>query len=529
MNNLNNLYNFKNPVRHFLNLDNIIIPTNINCVELNGISWTTPIKFRIKKDEINYRILKFPNILNFICTLREFENEDNFYDIPGIDDKKRVNPNVNTGDFKSNNYSEKLEDDFNSLCIYDNLIKLDIKSFYGRLYLHNLDLNSLERYIGNMNNGNSNEIILGNYISLFIAERFLKKISDDLTIRFREEKIDCEFSYFSDDFYFFCNKEDNNTVIRIFDEVLEWYELERNSDKVSYWSYEEYSDYNLVEKYWKKIVSEDRLRYRNTDGTEREGTRNFYFINQLIYRKSNLKDLKLQKVFINNFFKSTHFNKLSWEKYELQDFNCHQLFSMFKFSPEILLYAIPKFKRFDIFVKKIKKFLDVRYHNSLDTNFYEEQLYYFYAIKSLGFDDILSKNTELVLKKNNQILKSYYLLYGLFNENQINSLKSNTNEDQWFLNYHLILFNFNNEELEENIKKYLVPKLALEKLGKESNYLQFYKENIENKISFIKDIESLENGIQDYIDLKILERTNQEVGESLIDESYDEQFECDYY
>ena len=296
MNNLNNLYNFKNPVRHFLNLDNIIIPTNINCVELNGISWTTPIKFRIKKDEINYRILKFPNILNFICALREFENEDNFYDIPGIDDKKRVNPNVNTGDFKSNNYSEKLEDDFNSLCIYDNLIKLDIKSFYGRLYLHNLDLNSLERYIGNMNNGNSNEIILGNYISLFIAERFLKKISDDLTIRFCEEKIDCEFSYFSDDFYFFCNKEDNNTVIRIFDEVLERYELERNSDKVSYWSYEEYSDYNLVEKYWKKIVSEDRLRYRNPDGTEREGTRNFYFINQLIYRKSNLKDLQVKNM-----------------------------------------------------------------------------------------------------------------------------------------------------------------------------------------------------------------------------------------
>lgn len=91
-----------------------------------------------------------------------------------------------------------------------------------------------------MNNGNSNEIILGNYISLFIAERFLKKISDDLTNKFIEEEIDCEFSYFSDDFYFFCNKEDNNKVIKIFDEILENYELERNSDKVSFWSYEEY-------------------------------------------------------------------------------------------------------------------------------------------------------------------------------------------------------------------------------------------------------------------------------------------------
>ena len=29
MNNLNNLYNFKNPIRHFFNLDNIKLPENI--------------------------------------------------------------------------------------------------------------------------------------------------------------------------------------------------------------------------------------------------------------------------------------------------------------------------------------------------------------------------------------------------------------------------------------------------------------------------------------------------------------------
>lgn len=172
--------------------------------------------------------------------------------------------------------------------------------------------------------------------------------------------------------------------------------------------------------------------------------------------------------------------------------------------------------------------MDVRYHNSLDTNFYEEQLYYFYAIKILGFDDILSKNADLVLKKNNQILKSYYLLYNLFNEDQINILKSNTNEDQWFLNYHLILFDSNTEKLEDNIRKFLIPKQALEKKIKEENYLNFYKQNIENCISLIKDVESIENGIQDYIDLKILERTNSEI-ECDSEEIYEEQFEYDYY
>ena len=120
------------------------------------------------------------------------------------------------------------------------------------------------------------------------------------------------------------------------------------------------------------------------------------------------------------------------------------------------------------------------------------------------------------------------MLYNLFNEDQINILKSNTNEDQWFLNYHLILFDSNTEKLEDNIKKILIPKQALEKKIKEENYLNFYKQNIENCISLIKDVESIENGIQDYIDLKILERTNSEI-ECDSEEIYEEQFEYDYY
>ena len=55
MNNLNNLYNFKNPIRHFFNLDNIIVPKNIDSVDLNGISWSTPIKFRIKKIPLSFK------------------------------------------------------------------------------------------------------------------------------------------------------------------------------------------------------------------------------------------------------------------------------------------------------------------------------------------------------------------------------------------------------------------------------------------------------------------------------------------
>ena len=70
----------------------------------------------------------------------------------------------------------KLENDFEELCVYDNLIKLDIKEFYGRLYTHYLDFNGLpDRYITNMNFGATNGLIMGNYLSLYFAEQHLAK------------------------------------------------------------------------------------------------------------------------------------------------------------------------------------------------------------------------------------------------------------------------------------------------------------------------------------------------------------------
>ena len=87
MDNLNNLYNFKNPIRHFLNIDNIILPNDLDDIDLSGLCWTSPIKFRIRKDEKSYRVLKFPNILNFLCALREFKEMDHFYDIQDIDER----------------------------------------------------------------------------------------------------------------------------------------------------------------------------------------------------------------------------------------------------------------------------------------------------------------------------------------------------------------------------------------------------------------------------------------------------------
>lgn len=501
---LKNIYNFKNPIRHFFNANNILFPDDIDEFTTTNLSWTAPIKFRIKKGDNEFRTLKFPNFLNFCALYLKLRNEQYFFDIHSIDNHKRIEPNLETGDFVSNSYSNNLEKDFDLLCIYDNLIKIDIRSFYGRLYLHDLDLEPNDVLVNNLNKGKTNELILGNYISLFIAERFLKKISDELTSRF-EGNVDCKFSYFSDDFYFFCNQEDSSKVIKIFSEVLEKYELEINDKKTEFWNYEEYSDLNLVEKYWKTIVSDDKRKVRRVPN---ECRLYFGFINQLIYRKSKLKSDKLKKIFVNNFFKSTYFNELDFDRYELQDFNCHQLFSIFKYSPETLLYTVERFKRFENFKIKIKDFLSVRFKCSLQQNFYEEQLYYYYSIRALGYNEILINNKALVKNSNNQVLMSYFVMNNIFTNDELDEIMCD-NEELWFINYHCLLKKSqSNAFTDEDIVRYLVPKYALSKECQKNNYLSFYKINIENGISFINSYESIKSSISDYIDKKIEERND---------------------
>ena len=67
--------------------------------------------------------------------------------------------------------------------------------------------------------------------------------------------------------------------------------------------------------------------------------------------------------------------------------------------------------------------------------------------------------------------------------------------------------------LENNIKEYLMPDgIRLNPTDKKSieikqrTYIDFYKKNLESKISIIKDIENVSGSINEYINLKIEER-----------------------
>ncbi|WP_124041418.1 hypothetical protein [Clostridium perfringens] len=524
----NNLYNFKNPVKNFLDIDNIEFPDEVSRLNLWDLCWTKPFNFRVKKQGDKYRTIKMPNILNFIRAYNYFKNMSYFDDIQSMDSiHKRLSANIETGDFKSGEYDSQLEEDFEKLSVFDNLIKIDIKEYYGRIYTHKLNFeNHDERFLTCMNLGATNGLIMGNYLSLYFAELNLKNISKDIEEELNKLNIECEFSYFSDDFYFFCNKNDNEKIIKIFDYVLENYELERNDGKKEIWNYETFNSYNMVERYWKKIMShcnekfikEEKIRekYKNEDFAYK-----LYFINQIIYRISSLNEEKQKKILINNFFKTRYFRELDLDKYQVKNYDYHQLCFIFKYSPEAMLYSIDKFSKMDKFVKqKVKEFFKVRYKEALKEPFNEEQLYFYYAIKLLGFDDIIKNEKILVLKSSNQILISYYLKDKEFDENEIEELKKNVDESYWFQNYHLILYTPELlSDLEDSINKYLMPENAFDKEGDNSRtkqskerqrnyYMNFYKKNLELGKPIIRNIDDVTKEIQEYLNLKIQEYEN---------------------
>ena len=510
MKNLNNFYNFKNTVRHFINIEHFSFPdmfSDLNKKKAKEIvDWTIPIRFRIRKDN-SYRIIQIPNILNFYYSFNYYSDIENFEHIEKLDSHSKLKPDLSTGDFCSNIYNEQINKELNLLCIYDNLIKLDIKSFYDSIYTHKIKFKGKEDILNNMNAGKTSGMIMGNYISLYFAESYLKDVSDLLEEEFNKKNIKCEFYHFSDDFYFFCNKSDNNDIKNIFCKILEKCELKINNNKEEIFTYLDYDHHHILNRYWRSIISESTKRYNDSSYNN-----NLYFLNQLIYKLINIPDNKNRKTFLNVFFKSRFFQKLSADKYTIEDYNFHKICYIYQFSPETILYSLDKFKsinanyfKSDIF----KTFLKVNYEKSLDTLFHDEQLYYYYAIKKLNFDDILHNTKNLVINSSNQILISYYLRDRIFDEKEIEVLKSEEYKDEkyWMQNYHLILYDKKLfENLNNSIEDYLIPnnlrKSRTSPSKKYTLYLNFYKDNLDLKRSFINNIDNVSKAIKTYLELK---------------------------
>jgi hypothetical protein len=157
---------------------------------------------------------------------------------------------------------------------------------------------------------------------------------------------------------------------------------------------------------------------------------------------------------------------------------------------------------------KTKSFLEARYEEALKNELHDVQMYFYYAIKVLGFEDIIKSMNHLVIKSQNQVLIAYYLKDSYFSLDQVNSLKLLTGEEYWFQNYHLILYSISLKmDLDNNIKKYLIPeRLSLKpNVIKEKRYLDFYQKNINKNHAFINEIPNVTKSITNYLNLRYKE------------------------
>lgn len=509
---LNNLYNFKNTIRHFVNIDNLLYPSDISSFDVSNLCWTIPISYKIKKDGDKYRNIKLPNPLNFTRAYNYYCSLPYFTDIKSIDPQhKRLSANVDTGDFVAGQFNDQLDDDFTKLCTYDCLLKLDISEYYGKIYTHYLDLDNYslkDNVLSSLYNGRTSGVLMGNYLSLYFAEYVLSKISQEIQDYIDGNDINCKFNYFSDDFYFFCNENDIEKIINIFDDALEKFDFSRKEEKYAIWNYETYNSYNILTRYWKATIRHWNLEvlkdYENSRKHSITIQHKLVFLNQLIYRLSSLSDEKSKRIFVTNFFKAKHFQETDFNKYDVKSYDYHQLFFLLKLAPESLLYTSYIFNNMNSFDNNcIKDFLLERYKESLSKPLHDEQLYFYFALKCYGFDTLLANTTKLVLESQNQVLISYYLKDNFFTQTQKDTLKILTSEEYWFQNYHLILFSPELlSDLDTNIQKFLIPKRAIGKVHKETRYKNFYHDNLSNGNSMINDISIVIANIKQYLSLR---------------------------
>lgn len=521
---LNYYYNFKNTIRFFMDIESL----DYSKVQQDKCSWSVPFKFRIKKDNNSFRTLQIPNIYNFKLAYDYYNNEIpqfgyDFENLESLDSHKRMEISYELGEFKENSYDEWQLIDYNRLIDYDFLIRCDIKSFYDNIYTHYIfnDVTSdlyIDKPLSHMNNGRTGGIIMGNYISLYVAELLSKKISAKFEDRIIELGLECDFSYFSDDFYIYTSKENMDKVIMLFDEVLEEFGLEKNEDKLEIFDYLKYTSEDVIEKYWKKITRECKNQQyiqgiEITNGV-RKYDNNLFFTNQLIYRLDKLDDYRKKRVFIVNFFKSAFFRIIDFSDTYLNKYNYHQILYLIKEFPEISLYidnildSFEEFKSIE-FINKIINF----YNKSLSLNYHDEQLYLYYLLYKLSATEKV-KNEEMnmkVLDSKNYILISYYIANGMFNTNQINIIKGYDDESYWLVYYYLILNDQNLfNDLENSIKKYLIPQSAKSDDVKNA-YKDFYMDNLIVKNDILVPLENVINNVETYFNEKHKKEESDEI------------------
>jgi hypothetical protein len=496
---------FKNPIRHFIDINKFKNLLDYSKLNDRILSWSVPINFPIRKHygKEDLRMLDFPNIVNFYTLCNKLENETTF---PEISDNcfTRMILNLETGDFPSVVYKWFVEKDLEYLVEYEYLVILDIKSFYSSINTHKLQeiirLPFNDIYIRNLNEGKSSGILKGPLTSLYLADAFLNEIIKAYNQDLINSNINFKLEYFSDDVYLFINSPDIQEAKKIFSKVLSNYDLQTNEFKYVQHDYLTYTKWNIVDKYWNTVIRDQKNYEKLAD----KNKIHLNFINQLIYRKQKLHNNKLESIFMTGFFKSKFFVELDTSKYLFKKSDLHKLAYIYREHPETLLYTIYKFKNFEEFTKGVKKFLLEFFNTALKSPFFEEQIYYYYALKCLYNNEFLNNDIiQRIINSENQILISYIIMDSIL-DSKISELLVK-DEKRWFLNYHIILRTKIIEgSINTNlINEYLIPTISgKNKDEKRELYSNFYLNAIKSNFTMINLKPSL--SISRYIELKKL-------------------------
>ena len=117
-------------------------------------------------------------------------------------------------------------------------------------------------------------------------------------------------------------------------------------------------------------------------------------------------------------------------------------------------------------------------------------------MKICGFDDLLLGFKDDVIKSQNQILISYFILDGVIGREDYQNFVVSASESEWLQNYHYLLkYDRSNIEI-------LIPSHANNQRRKDS-YHDFYNLNIENNIPIVKPISEVTSSIESYVQSKI--------------------------
>ena len=500
MNNINNIYNFQNYVRFFFDIDNFYKKYKKDFYDhqdnkLKQVTiWIEPLVFNMKKNDGDLRNINIPHILSFcqgLCIIENSIEKSNelLRDIVKKDNS-RMSTNLKLGEFKKRNISKCIDEDLDLLNKYDVMLKFDICRFYNSIYTHDIkneklfteeNADMLDKVLSSFNNGRTNLLIMGNYLSLVVAEEFLTKISNeiidkivnDVNLKYDNRKKDFEIRYFSDNILIFCqnNKKEqiknllcNNTFLRL------------NVRFENEYNYLEWKCENKLKFYLSKIFYP---LMKDENRNEKDLMKTW---NEIIYRISKLNTLKEQRILLLNFFRNKKFlDELGEYLNNVYEKIKPDLKYCINIAPEILLFLTYN----DSLIDKLSSKNDLERHciNLLLKNFHSQlhdnQLYIFYFLYNMKWfknglyngEQTFSENDLLnsALENKNYILVAYMIEYF---DIPIKSVKAEMPISYFYLSDKIVrYFKENNEEFDLDIKNEGNPRILLEK---SFNFLREY-------------------------------------------------------